>query len=684
MKKYCIIFINLFLITFVFGFSKNNQESIIRIEIPYHDVVYTLQDRFHLSVIDAQENYVDAYADAQMIKTLKNVGYKITILSENYQKELLQILQAIHTYAQVCSTMVTWSQQYPNITKLETLGLSSGNRVILAMKVTDNPLIEEVEPEVRLVGAHHGNEKISTEITWQFLKYLLENYNTLPQITNLVNNTEIWIIPIINPDGHVNNSRYNGAGIDINRDYGYMWQAGQGSPGPWSQPETRLIQKHSQDNQIVLEYEYHSTQSYVNYLWDHHPQDPPDSAYIIQISQEYADSTYGSSTTRLYKINGYDWYYVRGSAQDACFGIWGGIGTTIETQYPTTQAKVDSICVANRRALLAMITRAGWGISGIVRDSLTQAPLFAMIKFTSPPRWTVYTDKIVGDFHKMVAPGNYTFTVQANGYQPKSFNVTVPANGVVNVDVQLVRDTTIYYSVQKLIWVGRDRPDMAYRTITIDGLGPPDLVYYSLGPGGTIVLEADPPIRNSAGYDFTVVEGDLTAENYSVAVSNDWRGSWFSCGTGSGTSQFDLSNAGTIGMDSAKYIRIIDAGGSSTSDPYAGFDLDGIVYRQNQAGICEDFSNPQPQLKTYSIYPNPSRTYINIKYQIVNSKYKEQTLRIFDVQGRVIKTFNLDASSGNIIWNTKDNTERLVPAGIYFCVLDMPQGKIQHKIIINR
>jgi len=678
MKKYVFLIICLALISFVFAKPPNKKESIIRIEVPYHDIVYQLQDRFHLSVIDAQDYHIDAYADAKMINRLKNAGYKITVLVDDYTKVNEKLPQAIHTYQQVCSTMVALSQQYPSITKLETLGFSILNRAILIMKVTDNPLVEENEPEVRLVGAHHGNEKISTEITLSFLKYLLENFS-FPQITHLVNNTEIWICPILNVDGHVANVRYNNAGVDINRDYGYMWQAGEGSPGPWSQPEPRLILKHSQNNQIVMEYEYHSTAAYVNYLWDHHPQDPPDSTYFAQISQEYADSTYGSSTTRLNKINGYDWYYVRGSAQDALFGVWGGIGTTIETSYPTVQAKVDSICIANRRALLAMITRASWGISGIVQDSLTSQPLFAMIQFTLPKRWTVYTDNAVGDFHKMVAPGNYTFIVSANGYQSKAFNVTVTVNGVVDVDVELAPDTNNNYAVQKLIWVRRDRPDMAYVTTTMDGLGTPDLVYYSLGPGGTIVLEADPPIKNFTGNDFTVVEGDFTAENYSVSVSNDWRGAWFSCGSGSGTTQFDLA---TASMDSAKYIRIIDAGGSSTSDPYAGFDLDGIWYRQQQACICEDFSSPQAQLKVFSIHPNPAQTFVNIKYHIVNTK--NQTLKIFDIQGKVIKEIELMPNTQNVVWDTRGNLGSLVPSGIYFCVINTSSGSFKQKILINR
>ncbi len=611
------------------------KESIIRIEVSNHDVVYDLQFMFpEIAIITARDSFIDAYADAQMIKRLTAAGYKIRILVDDYQNESVKLLPLVHTYAQVCSTMYALAINYPNITKLETLGFSYGNRVILAMKVTDNPLVEEAEPEIRLVGAHHGNEKMSTEITLAFLKYLLENYMS-QQIANLIDNREIWIIPIFNADGHVSNSRYNGANVDLNRDYGYMWT----SNGPFTQPETRAMMKHAQNNNIIMEYEYHTTESYVNYLWDYHPKDPPDSAYIIQISQEYADSTYGSSTTRLYKINGYDWYVARGSAQDACFGIWGGIGTTIETQNPTTQAKIDSICIANRRALLAMITRTGWGISGMVRDSLTQAPLFAMVRFLNPKRWPIYTDKQVGDFHKMVSPGTYTFRVEVNGYQPKTFTVTVPTNGVVNVDCELIPDTLSTYYVQKLIWVRRDQPDQSFVTVTMDGLGIIDSIPYSLGPSGQIVLEADPPIRNFTGIDFTVYESDATPEYYTVSLSNDWRGTFYSYGSCSGTTNFDLA---TVSMDSARYIKIVNSGGGTSSDPYSGFDLDGISYRYLPSSINTDYNSSRSvDAMRYDIFPNPAKTYF-----VVNGPWSmdHRTIKFYDVAGKQIKVQEFKSS----------------------------------------
>lgn len=292
---------------------------------------------------------------------------------------------------------------------------------------------------------------------------------------------------------------------------------------------------------LPLKDQDHSNASYVNYLWDHQPHDPPDSGLLTIISQRYADSTYGSSTTRLTKINGYDWYEVRGSAQDALFGIWGGIATTIETQQPSAQGRIDSICVANRRALLDMITLAGNGIEGTVTDSLTNQTLLALIQFINPLRWSVYNDKEIGDFHKMVAPGTYTLKISAQGYKSKIIeDVVVPAQGSVNVDVPLSPSDSVDNYIQNLVWVRRDN-SQAYVTSTFAALGEPDGIPYSLGVGGTIVLEATPPIKNLLGNDFTVIEADTIAESFTAYASNTWDGSWYLCGSGLGTTSFDLA-----------------------------------------------------------------------------------------------------------------------------------------------
>jgi hypothetical protein len=464
---------------------------VVRIDVPNHGAVYSLARQTGLDVADAQERCVTAYADDAMIERVRRLGYRVTVLVDDHTRQTPEELQTYHSYAQVCSTLHATALAYPSICRLETLGTSCGGRPIPGTKVTLNPSVEHDRPCIRVIGAHHGNEKISTEVTLAFMLYLCENYAANPQVQALVNTREFWVIPVLNADGHVSNSRYNGAGVDLNRDYGWEWED---EPTPFSQPETRAMMWHGLRHVPTVEYEYHSTASYVNYLWDHTPHDPPDSTFIMAVAQRYADSTYGSSLTRLTRINGYDWYEVHGSCQDWVFGALGGMATTIETQQPSTRARVDSICLANRRALLDIATLAGCGVRGRVYDSLTGEPLFARVEVTSPRRWNVYTNDS-GAFFKMVPAGTYSVAVSASGYNAVTFSdVVVPQGGPAVLDVPMTRPTAepLNYLLQAVTLKRTDNSHQQRSTGT-DALGVPDGNSYRVGPG-SIEFRLDVPV----------------------------------------------------------------------------------------------------------------------------------------------------------------------------------------------
>ncbi len=605
-------------------------------------IVTTISSRSDLEIFydleipiqDVKEGKVFAFATPAKISELQNRGFQVSVLIEDYSRELEKLLPYYHTYAEVCSIMRSLAETYPNIAKLETLGLSYNGNRIFGMKVSDNP--QESEPEIgmRLIGAHHGNEKISTEITLSFLRYLLENYSSNPQVQYLVNNRQIFIVPILNPDGHISNSRYNGRGVDLNRDYGYMWAGAGGSTSPFSQPETKAIRRHSEKNPITLEYEYHSTASYVNYPWDFHPKDPPDSAFIIYLSQRYADSTYGSSTTRLTPINGYDWYEVRGSCQDMVFGITGAIATTIETQYPSSQSRIDSICIANRRALLDMLTIAEWGVKGRVLDTFNLSPLSALIKIKGPVRWQTYSYLPTGFYHKFAEGGRCTLEVYSPGYEVKRIGILIPTRAPLDLDICLKPSTTNEGYGFKVEWVKRATNDESQVTITPSCLGIPDSLFFSLSYGGEIVIGLPKgfPVRNQSGNDFTVVEGnDGITERYNVSCAIDLFATWYSLGQGQGTQGFDLSSAG---IDSAYYIKITDANSGSQSEPYAGFDLDGIIYHLPVTAIA---TPPPLRISNYSrLNANPFPTIWSRNFSPANRAFNGKVYNLYGKEMGVV------------------------------------------------
>ncbi|HID32727.1 MAG TPA: T9SS type A sorting domain-containing protein [bacterium (Candidatus Stahlbacteria)] len=613
-----------------------------------------------------EDNSLQLLVTPQDLTKLKNLGYHYHVLIDDYEGYLswLKRRGKYHSYHELDSILNYYAKEYPNISRLETLGYSVQGRCIFSMKISDNPGQDEVEPEMRLIGNMHGDEFIGCEIPLYFLTYLLDNHNS-PQVKGLIDSIEFFIIPMLNPDGHELNQRYNANGVDLNRDCGYFWEGWGNSPSPFSQPESRVYLRHNYEhNNTTIEYNYHSVQQYVNYVWDYHPHDPPDSAYIVQLSQIYA------SQAGLQVINGYEWYQVCGSLQDASFGGIGSLAWTIETLQPSNPAQIDQICYENRDALLSVAQRVKWGIYGLVTDSISGRPIWAKVRIVEPVRWHCYTDTVNGDYHKMLPAGTYDIEFWAPGYQPmRRSNIQVPPQGAVRVDGKLLPDSTKYYGFQVVAVKYARHTEDSINTQPYDALGPTDNRFFSLGRSGFIIIDMHRPIRNGPGDDLTVYEGDdgLT-EGYTVYVSDSWSGPWKNLGSGSGIQGFDLGS-----VTDARYVRIVDDG-SSTSGPFAGFDLDAIEARYVVPGVCEE----REPISGFEIGPNPG-PWVWLNYTLSRSSGVEITL--YDPSGRSIFKRCFHQAPGHYRLRI-DHSD--LPSGIYFLSFQTPEVKRIEKIILIR
>jgi hypothetical protein len=623
-------------------------ERMAVIPLANHFEVYSLPRG--LEIHGVTDSTVTIVATDDELAQLSVLGYSPKVTVDDYQAWVDSILLGYHTYAQVCSTMAALAANYPQV--------------------------EEAEPEFRIVGPHHGDERMGAEIALSFLQYVLASYDTSAAIRHMVDSTELWVIPMVNVDGFVLGQRANANGVDLNRDYGYRWDGMGGSPSPFSQPETRLIRQHSIENNISMEFAYHWAAAYVNYLWDNHPADPPDSGFIAALARQYADSTYGSSTTQLEPTNGYDWYEVDGSCQDASFGLFGNIAYTIETDRPGPQAKIDSICVANRRALLGMIRACRLGVNGIVRDSLTGLPLFARISVDSPLRWDCYTDPALGDFHKPLPAGTYTLTAHAQGFLSKTVTgVVVTAGGTATADLELVPDTFGNVYVEEMTWLNHGDPNMVMPTTSILALGAPDGNSFSLGRRGDVCLSAGRgrAITNTQGNDVTVFDSDTVADGYWLYAGNDWAGPWTRLGHANGTNSFDI---GSAGLDSARYLRIVCDSTGSFSDPKAGLDLDAVSYRSSPAGICSHSTFiPHPSVLP-SVFPNPASRVLHIA-----APADCRQLEIIDITGRTVKCYPAGGSPRPFV---VDIAAAKLPPGVYLARIETAAGTSEHKFVVAR
>jgi len=468
--------------------------------------------------------------------------------------------KAFHDYYSLTTELQNIASTYPNITNLYELGQSVQGRSIWGLKITDNPDIEENEPEIQFEGCHHGNEYMSVEMPLKLAWLLVENYSIDPTVTDLVNNREIWIVPLVNPDGRQLSQRYNANGVDLNRDYGYMH--GGSTPAPFSQPETQVMRAHQLENNMVLAYSYHTAAEYVNYVWDYKPQDSPDEPWIDMISQVYADYS------GYVKTQGFDWYQTTGASDDGNYGCFGNINTIIETLNSDISAEWDR----NRDAMLYEIEAAGMGLSGIVTDAVTGDPIRASV-WVEEHYWPVFTDPTVGDYHKGLLEGTYHVHFRANGYEEQVKQITITDANASNILNAALIPGDDYYGYMVTMCEYFDYTNNPSEGIW--ALGPPDNISASLGNGGMMVIDMgnNTPIVDGTDEDFTIYEGDDTPEGYTVAISNNWNGPWTGLGSGTGTQSFDI---GSAGFSTARFVRINDDGIGSATKDYPGFDLDAI------------------------------------------------------------------------------------------------------------
>ena len=117
--------------------------------------------------------------------------------------ELDANLGQYHTFAEMETDLNNLATTYPSLAQLSVIGLTLEGRNIYALKISDNPTVDEAEPEALYMGNHHARELMSVEIPLMFATYLLANYGTDQTVTDMVNDREIFVVPMINVDGHV-------------------------------------------------------------------------------------------------------------------------------------------------------------------------------------------------------------------------------------------------------------------------------------------------------------------------------------------------------------------------------------------------------------------------------------------------------------------------------------------------
>ncbi|WP_205690230.1 M14 family zinc carboxypeptidase [Chengkuizengella sediminis] len=217
------------------------------------------------------ENYVIVIAHPTEVKDLKKLNFSVTEQMTNDQLQALDFPNSdsgYHNYQEMVDEIDQATIDHPNILEKFSIGQSYEGRDIWAVKISDNPSADEDEAEVLYTGLHHAREHLTVEMTLYLMNLFTDEYGTNSEITNLVDNREIFLVFNLNPDGgeyDVRNGSYDFwrknrqvnsgssyVGTDLNRNYGYNWGCCGGSSGstssdtyrgssPFSAPETNAL-----------------------------------------------------------------------------------------------------------------------------------------------------------------------------------------------------------------------------------------------------------------------------------------------------------------------------------------------------------------------------------------------------------------------------------------------------------
>ncbi|MBA4252142.1 MAG: hypothetical protein C0425_09985 [Chlorobiaceae bacterium] len=233
---------------------------------------------------------------------------------------------------------------FPNlVTSKISLGNSIQNRPIWMVKISDNPEINENEPAVLYTSLHHAREPQSMMQMIFFMYYLLENYNIDPSVKFLVDNRELYFIPVVNPDGYEHNRttnpngggmwrknrRANGDGtfgVDLNRNYGPMlyWNHLSGGSStstssdtyrgtaPFSEPETQAIRDFLASRRISNALNYHTFSNLLIFPYGALQTETPDSLIFREFATDMTQFNRYGIGTDLQTVG----YATRGNSDD--------------------------------------------------------------------------------------------------------------------------------------------------------------------------------------------------------------------------------------------------------------------------------------------------------------------------------------------------------------------------------
>ena len=351
-------------------------------------------------VPDIQKKYREQNdtASASMQSRVQSACHRVTPVYQTPKHFSLGSMAGYFTYAEMLTQLDSMRILYPSlITAKQPISntlLSIEGRPVYYVRLSDHADTDEPEPEVLYDAVHHAREPGSMSNLIYYMWYLLENYSSDSSVKSIVDHTEMYFVPCVNPDGYLynettdpmgggmwrKNRRANGdgtMGVDLNRNYGFHWgydNYGSSANGadevyrgssPFSEPETQMMRDFCTAHSFKIAMNYHTFGNLLVYPWGYLPDYyTPDSNIFVNYGKmmtrynHYLAGT-GNQTVQ-YVTNGDsdDWMYGDQSSKAKVFAITPEIGIYDEGFWPPISSIIPN-CQDNMFANFSAAQLAG-------------------------------------------------------------------------------------------------------------------------------------------------------------------------------------------------------------------------------------------------------------------------------------------------------------------------------------
>ena len=347
-------------------------------------------------------------------------------MAQNYE-QMTASWNRYPTYSTYTAMMDTFRTRYPQLCEIDTILSNTPNHhKILCAHISNNLNNNGGKPSVFYISTIHGDEVVGDYMMLRLIDYLLTNYNTNTYVTNLVNNVDIWICPLHNPDGtyYTSNNQINSQnvsirsnyhGVDLNRSF--PWAGQNPTKENEDEPEVQAMMQFMQAHDFTLAANLHGGAEVFNYPWDYWTSwqhSHADADWWNYVGRQYADTCQHYHSTYMTEegngvTEGGDWYVITGSMQDYHNWYLGTRHVTIEV----CDSKVLSTNYLPNywgyayHSFLNFIGEANHGIHGTVTDSLTGEPLEALVYIANHDLDHSYVETSLphGDYHRPIKGG---------------------------------------------------------------------------------------------------------------------------------------------------------------------------------------------------------------------------------------------------------------------------------------